>query len=217
MSVIDTIVDAVAPRENERAHQEARTKAKAVADSGDWLSLILEHHELIEAAFAAVKSAGAAPSRTAAQKVLAVLLTGHANAEESVIYPALTRVAGKGYATEAYSEQATAKTEMAALETLAPMSPEYLQKLEHIRDAVAHHVYQEESTWFLALKTNASAPEQITLARRYKEEFDRYVGGDAGSASTAVANPESNSENTEGITTQHRVPEPPERRELPLA
>jgi hemerythrin superfamily protein len=198
MSVIDTIVNAVAPQENENAHREARVKAKAVARSGDWLSMILRHHEAIEAAFAAVKTATTAAGRTAAQKRLAVLLTGHANAEESIIYPALSRVGGKGRATTAYSEQATAKTEMAALETLPPMSQGYLDKLEHIRDAVAHHVYQEESTWFLDLKANTTTQDQALLAQRYQEEFDRYVGDDD------LAPPDGLN-SVEGITMQNRT------------
>ena len=202
MSAIDTIVDAIAPQENERAHGEARAKAKAAARPGDWLSLILDHHEAIEAAFAAVKEATTAASRTTAQKRLAVLLTGHANAEESVIYPAMSRVGGKGNATTAYSEQAAAKTAMASLEILPPMSQDYLDRLEHIRDAVAHHVYHEENTWFLDLKANTSAPDQALLAQRYREEFDRYVGRDA-----LEARADRDGE-VEGVTLQHRVVDP---------
>ena len=199
MSVIDTIVNAVAPDEDANAHREARIKAKAAARPGDWLSLILRDHEAIEAAFAAVKNSATAASRTAAQKHLAVLLTGHANAEESVIYPAMSRLGGKGNATTAYSEQATAKTEMAALEMLPPMSQDYLGKLEHIRDAVAHHVYQEENAWFLDLKANTTDQDQTLLAQRYQEEFDRYVGRDDSQAQADSDRP------AEGITMQHRI------------
>jgi hypothetical protein len=209
MSVIDTIVNAIAPEENAKAHREARAVANAAARSGDWLSLILRHHEAIETAFAAVKAATTAGTRTAAQKHLAVLLTGHANAEESIIYPAMSRVGDKGNATMAYSEQATAKTEMADLEALAPMSREYLDKLEHIRDAVAHHVYQEENTWFLDLKANTSAQEQALLARRYQEEFDRYVGGEDGPPSS------DGGRLVEGVTTQHRVADSAVRSSVP--
>ncbi len=69
--------------------------------------------------------------------------------------------------------------QMANLENLPPMSREYLDKLEHIREAVAHHVYEEEGTWFLELKRQAPAADQVKLTKRYKEEFERYVGADA--------------------------------------
>ena len=78
-------------------------KAHAAASPGDWLSMVLEHHEGIEAAFAAVKSAASANAQVAAQKKLAIILTGHANAEEAAIYPALAAAGEKGHATMAYT------------------------------------------------------------------------------------------------------------------
>ena len=54
------------------------------------------------------------------------------------------------------------------------MSSEFLDKLEHIRGAVAHHMYEEESDRFLDLK-QISATNQARLTARYMEEFDRYV------------------------------------------
>jgi hemerythrin superfamily protein len=178
MSVLDKVIAAVTPPESEDSRKEARAKAHAAAKPGDWLSMILTHHQQIEAAFAAVKAATTAATRTAAQKKLGIILTGHSNAEESVIYPALTTAHEKGHATMAYTEQAAAKTQMALLENLAPMSQDYLDKLEHIRGAVAHHVYEEEGTWFPELKEKVPAADQTKLTARYKEEFDRYVGTD---------------------------------------
>jgi hemerythrin superfamily protein len=178
MSLIDKVVAAVTPPESDQARKEARAKAQAAAGAGDWLSLVLNHHLQIESAFAAVKATRDAASRVAAQKKLAVLLTGHSNAEESVLYPALVRADEKSHASMAYTEQAAAKTQMAELENLAPMSQDYLDKLEHIRGAVAHHVYEEEGTWFPELRSKAPAADQIKLTQRYKEEFDRYVGSD---------------------------------------
>jgi hypothetical protein len=178
MSIIDKVVAAVTPPESEEARKAARDKARASASPGDWLSLVLEHHMQIEQAFDEVKSATTTSARLAAQKTLAVLLTGHSNAEESVLYPALAGADEKSHATEAYAEQAAAKTQMGLLEKLPPMSQDYLDKLEHIRGAVAHHVYEEEGTWFIELKEKVPAAEQTKLTQRYAEEFDRYVGED---------------------------------------
>jgi hemerythrin superfamily protein len=176
MSIIDKVVAAVTPMESDDARREARAKAKSAARPGDWLSMVLQHHEHIEAAFAAVKSASTAATRAAAQKRLGIILTGHSNAEESVIYPALTTIDEKSHATAAYTEQAAAKTQMALLESLAPMTQEYLDKLEHIRGAVAHHVYEEESNWFPELREKAPDADQAKMTERYHEEFSRYVG-----------------------------------------
>lgn len=67
---------------------------------------------------------------------------------------------------------------MAALEKLALLSPEYLEKLEQIRAAVAHHVYEEESDWLIELKDQASLQDQTQLGEHYAREYDRYTGAD---------------------------------------
>jgi|HubBroStandDraft_1064217.scaffolds.fasta_scaffold06110_3 hemerythrin superfamily protein len=180
MSRIKKVVTALTPSESHEARKAARVRAQSLADPDDWLSNILAHHRQIEAAFADVKASTTEPVRLEAQRRLGVILTGHANAEESVLYPALAEVGDKGHAaTTAYAEQAAAKTQMGLLENLAPMSQAYLEKLDHIRDAVAHHMYEEEGTWFPELKGKASAADQTKLTRRYAEEFNRYVGDDA--------------------------------------
>jgi hemerythrin superfamily protein len=179
MSILDKVVSAVTPLESEEQRNDARSRARAAARPGDWLSLVLEHHVWIENAFAAVEAALDVAERVAAQKELALILTGHSNAEESVLYPALAHADEKGHATTAYSEQAAAKMEMSELDALAPMSQEYLDKLRDIRAAVAHHVYEEEGKWFLELKNTLPESDQAPLTQRYLEEFDRYVGEDA--------------------------------------
>jgi hemerythrin superfamily protein len=175
MSIIDKAIAAVTPPVSDEKRQEARTKARAAAEPGDWLSQILDHHEGIEAAFAEIKQAEDAQSRRAAQKRLAILLTGHSIAEEGVIYPALAHAGKQGHANTAYTEQAAAKMQIAALDYLDPMSQDYLDKLGHLEGAVATHVYQEESDWFLDLKENAPAEDQDVATERYAEEYGRYI------------------------------------------
>ena len=178
MSIIDKVVAAVTPPESEESRREARAKARAAASPGDWLGMVLDHHVQIEGAFEAVKAANTAATRVAALKTLAVVLTGHSNAEESVLYPALGGAADeKSHATMAYAQQAGAKMNMGLLENIPPMTQDFLDKLEHIRGAVAHHVYEEEGTWFLDLKEKVPSAEQIKLTKRYAEEFNRYVDG----------------------------------------
>jgi hypothetical protein len=135
----------------------------------------LDHHRRIEAAFEAVSAARDVGTRLGAQKSLALILTGHSIAEESVLYPALTKAGETGHSTKAYTEQAAAKVQMGLLEDLPPMSQEYVDKLEHIRGAVAHHIYEEESNWFLDLKSKLPATDQVKLTFRYQEEFSRYT------------------------------------------
>jgi hypothetical protein len=174
MSLIDKVVAAVTPPESEEKRREARAKARAAAGQNDWLGQVLRHHEQIEALFGAVRATQDVTGRLQALRELAVVLTGHANAEEAVIYPALVHFDHRSHGMAGYTEQAGAKANMGELEYLDPMSSEFLDKLEHIRGAVAHHMYEEEGDRFLELK-NLPSSDQARLTARYMEEFDRYV------------------------------------------
>jgi hypothetical protein len=179
MSIVDKVIAAVTPPESEEQRLAARRTAQAAATPGDWLSQILDHHLDLEEAFENVRNTNSASARADALKQLGVLLTGHAIAEESVIYPALAEGGRKAHAGMGYDEQAMVKIQMALLEKLDPMSEEFLDKLEHIEGAVAHHMYAEEGNWFLDLKETAPAADQSLLTQRYAQEYQRYVGSDA--------------------------------------
>lgn len=178
MSIIDKALGAVTPPESEQDRVEATRKARQIAQPGDWLSMVLDHHDMIRQAFEACRQAQAPVDRISAMKRLALLLNGHSLAEEVVLYPALAKAGGKGHATMAYTEQTTAKMQMAELERIDPATPEWNDKLEHIRGAVLHHVYEEENGWFLELKGRGD--DQQMLGERYREEFERYAGRDLG-------------------------------------
>ena len=84
--------------------------------------MTIEHHQQIEAGFDAVKAAAGADARRAAQKQLALILTGHSLAEEVVLYPAMALSDQKAHSGEAYTEQSAAKVQLAALDDLEPAS-----------------------------------------------------------------------------------------------
>lgn len=187
MSMLDKVVAAVTPMESDEKRREARNKARAAAGTSDWLSMILQHHDHIDIAFDTVKAAHDPASVRAALKELALILTGHSNAEESVIYPALAWCGEKGSASMGYTEQAAAKTQAGELEYLDPMSQEFAEKLEHLRGAVLHHMYEEESSRFIELKQKMPAAQQTQLTQRFREEFERYIGNDASWSGASTA------------------------------
>ena len=177
MSVLDKMVAAVTPEPSDSDRAEVRAKARQRSTQSGWLAMVLDHHQQIEAAFAAVKGATDATTQRAAQKQLATILTGHSIAEEAVLYPAMALSDQKGHSTAAYTEQSAAKVQTAALDDLEPLTQDYLDKLEHLRAAVAHHVYEEESKWFPELSDLGDPTVQSKLTARYAEEIERYTNG----------------------------------------
>jgi len=187
MSVVDKVIAAVTPPESDDDRANARAKARAAATPGDWLSLVLDHHEQIESAIAETESAQSADAQLMAMQRLATLVTGHANAEETVLYPALAKAGHKGQASMAYTEQATTKMQLAELERLEPLSQEFIDKLGHIKGALLHHMYEEEGTWFMEMKTTVPEAEEAMVLARFREEFERYMGGAGGGQATTNA------------------------------
>ena len=172
----DEAVDAVeaeVPAEGEEQRAEATAKARACATPGDWLSLALDHHDQIRAGFERGSAARTPAERIAACKDLSLVLNGHSLAEELVLYPAMAQSGHKTQAGVAYTEQDTAKMQMAELENIDPADEAWADKFGHIKGAVLTHVYEEEHGWFIHLKKHGE--HQDRLAARYKEEFDRYV------------------------------------------
>lgn len=68
--------------------------------------------------------------------------------------------------------------QMAELERISPEDDALADKLEHIRGAVLHHMFEEESVWFLELKEKYD--DQGFLDRRFVEEYERYASGGTG-------------------------------------
>ena len=186
MSFIDKIAAAIVPPASDEDRTTARRNAEAVAGPGDWLASVLEHHRAIESGFAEAMHGSDAAIRRAGLKQLARLLTAHANAEESVLYPALAEIGEKGSAAMAYEEQAMTKIEMARLEELDPMSQAWIEKLEHVQGAVLHHAYEEEAKWFPELQQNLSPARRSHLTDRFLEEFERGCGMDGPAAALAA-------------------------------
>ncbi|GAA4779607.1 hemerythrin domain-containing protein [Novosphingobium ginsenosidimutans] len=184
MNFFDRLAAAITPEATDEDRINARNEAQALAQDDDWLGSVLDQHEQIETLFAEAALAQPGDDRVAAMKKLGQLLTAHSMAEEVVLYPAIARIGEKGDATMAYEEQSMAKVEMAGLEQLDPESDEWAQKLEAIRKAVAHHVYEEESDWFPKLHRSISESEADMLSMRFDEEFDRH--GDVGMGSAHV-------------------------------
>jgi len=178
MTIIDKVIAAVTPSESDAQRARARGQALELARRSPWLGMVLRHHTAVEDAFANLISAADPAARRHALRWLCTLLTGHAIAEEAVLYPAMALGDQKLHATAAFTEQSGTKIFLAALQTMDPASDDFLAKVEHVRDSVAHHVYEEECQWFPALARYGDAALQAHLAARYAQEFERYMGPD---------------------------------------
>lgn len=176
MSIFDTIAAKVMPPESAEDRAEARRQALALSRGpDDWLTLVIEQHRQIEQLLEAARSGRDAAARRDAARNFATLITGHALAEEMVLYPMLADD-HKGHTEKAYQEHVLVKIEMHKLEMLDPMSEDWLEKVNFIHGAVQHHIYEEEGTYVPELR-EALGDDDAVHSRRFREEFEKYVRG----------------------------------------
>jgi iron-sulfur cluster repair protein YtfE (RIC family) len=176
MSFLDKIAATLAPPESDEDRATAHREAKALAPNNPWLQRALSHHEQIEAAFATALNSPTQSEASRAVKDLSLLLIAHSVAEEVALYPVLVMEGHKAHATEAYQEQQMTKVQLAELERLQPLTEDWRDKLEHIRGAVLHHIYREESTWFPEIVRESQPGDLAMIDARFSEEFDRSMG-----------------------------------------
>jgi hemerythrin HHE cation binding domain-containing protein len=175
MTLSDKLMAAVKGMTSERERQEARARAQAEAGVNDWLAMVLLQHMQVEAAFSSLMQSTNAESKRLAERQVRLLSTAHANAEESILYPALAHAGERSNATASYSEHALYKMNLGELEHLDPMSSDYADKVEYLWQATRDHICDEERKRFLLLKRKTPVAEQELLTRRFKEEFDSYI------------------------------------------
>ncbi len=176
MSFIDRLASALAPAASKEDRAEARRKAEALGAREEWIRLIVEQHKQIETLISQAATATGADARRKAMREFERVLTGHATAEEAVLYPDMAEFSGKTHAGMGYEEHAMTKIQVAKLEKLDPMSDEWGEKIDHIRSALEQHMYQEEGSWMPDLAEKLPQTDRIRLTERFVEEYERYCG-----------------------------------------
>ena len=124
-----------------------------------------------------MKKASSQNERRATFSTLSTLIISNSLAEEIAIYPALSAHCDSSYAKKAYIEKSCAKIQLGRLENIDFGSSEFETKLGHLESAIKHHMYQEESLWFIELIENAPFVDHEAIAKRYNEEFQCYMKG----------------------------------------
>ena len=141
----------------------AKTKAT------DILSLIEAEHRQVEKLFAeAEKAKGAKLVEQFNQIYIALNL--HARTEELVFYPALRDYEEtEQYVEEAEEEHEEVSVILEEIKVLKPTDPEFKEKMSELKEAVEHHVEEEESEIFNAVRECMSEKELSELGQEFQE------------------------------------------------
>jgi hemerythrin superfamily protein len=93
-------------------------------------------------------------------------LMAHAKAEEQVVYPAV-----RSYykdTQDLYQEQAEQARMLDEIKSLNPATSQFKDKVRQLKDAINHHVNQEENDMLPKLRDNFSSEQQQQIATEFK-------------------------------------------------
>jgi hemerythrin superfamily protein len=136
----------------------------------DAIQLLKKDHRAVEALFARYEKLGdgAAKQKKAIVAKLIHELSIHASIEEELLYPA-ARAAVKAkddLVLESLEEHHLVKVTLSELQSLSPTSERYDAKVTVLKEAISHHVEEEESDLFPAIqkKLGKQVLDQLGIA-----------------------------------------------------
>jgi len=141
------------------------TKPKAT----DILSLIEAEHRQVEKLFDQIEKAKGNKISSYFQEIYKALNL-HARTEELAFYPALREYeATQEYIEEAEEEHEEVSVLLEEIKAMEPTNPEFLEKISELKQAVQHHVEEEESEIFDAVRECMSEEQLTELGGEFQE------------------------------------------------
>ncbi|ARV59335.1 hemerythrin [Nostocales cyanobacterium HT-58-2] len=139
------------------------------ARTQDILSLIEAEHRQVEQLFTAVETAGNNKLYDFFNQIYKALNL-HTRAEELVFYPAMQEYEEtRKYIQEAEEEHEEANVLLEELKVLKPTDSEFKTKMSDLKKAVQHHVKEEESEIFSAVRQCMNQEQLTQLGREFQE------------------------------------------------
>jgi len=151
-----------------------KQSSAASADSTDALDLLMADHRAVEKLFDAFERSEerAAETRGALVQRACEELTIHTMIEEELLYPAAKEALAQQQTEieEAYVEHFLVKTLIAKFETLKPDDAGFNATFRVLAEMVQHHVEEEESQLFPALRRSGLDRTQLGARIAHRKE-----------------------------------------------
>lgn len=138
-------------------------------ESADVMDLLFMDHQKARTLISEIRNADSADQIKALFGQLYKDLVVHAKAEEAVVYPAVQPFYGGEDTQELYDETAEVEGVLNELKAMPSTGDQFMAKLKELKAMLGHHIREEESTMFAAIRKNMSSEEQQQLGMRFKE------------------------------------------------
>jgi iron-sulfur cluster repair protein YtfE (RIC family) len=144
----------------------------------DALELLKQQHEEVKSLFAQIEQTDDPEEKDELAQEVSDNLAAHATIEEKLFYPAAYGSSTKELLSEAVEEHLAAKRIIADLLDLSSSDPSFDAKLKVLKEAIEHHVQEEECELFPKVSKSMSAEELEALGERMDELFEREMDDD---------------------------------------
>jgi hypothetical protein len=139
------------------------------------VDLIMNDHREVEKLFARLEKEP--DQRAGLVPVLTTLLTAHSRAEEAQVYPAARDEAQEADEVEhSQEEHLEAEQLLATLAQVDPESPEFDKALAEAKEAIEHHVEDEESKVLPGLRERLSEERLMELGELFLATRTEHLG-----------------------------------------
>jgi hemerythrin superfamily protein len=136
----------------------------------DIFELIKTDHRKAEEIFSAIESAKSSKTLDKYFNQLYQELNLHARVEELTFYPTIRNHEGtEELLEEAEEEHTEVKVMLEQMKSMDSSSEEFKEKLSELKEAVQHHVQEEENEVFPQVRKLMSAEELKQLASEFQE------------------------------------------------
>lgn len=144
--------------------------------------ILKKDHREVDALMAQLEKADGSAADRQTFETLRESLTIHAEAEETILYPALEEFEEtEEEAEHSYDEHAEVKSMLAQMGELEPKSDEFQNLLAQLKSSVQHHVKEEESELFPKGEELLGEEELEEMGREIMEFKEESMSSDAAS------------------------------------
>ncbi|OKH32290.1 hemerythrin [[Phormidium ambiguum] IAM M-71] len=134
------------------------------------IELIKSDHRKVESLFSEIEKTEDSKKRQVLFDQIYTELTLHAKVEELTLYPSMRDYdETHDMVDEAEEEHTEAKELLEEIKSMSPSDPNFPAKIEELKEAVQHHVEEEENEILPSVSDSMDEQEMKELAKEFKE------------------------------------------------
>lgn len=143
----------------------------------DVYQVLKEDHRTVEKLLAQLSETSERAIKTREQLFMKLkdALLAHAKAEEKIFYSSINQEDVRELVTEAKSEHKQVEKMLKEMEKMDVSNPEWINKLQELKQSVEHHVKEEESEIFKQAHRLLSNDEADSMGEEVEQEEEKML------------------------------------------